>query len=97
MFKSVCFDWDYVFVGGDEFSDVCVWCHEAYDSNVFHVFDFIVIFLFYGEEEFVVFAAVERCYARNDVEFLSNIDGLLVHWDAIFEDAAAYVRVFAKM
>jgi hypothetical protein len=97
MFKSLCFDWDYVFVVGDEFSDVDIWCHETNDSHVFHILYFLVVFLFYGEEKLIVFASVECSYAWDDVEFLSDVDGFLMHWDTVFKDAAAYFRVFAKM
>ena len=91
MSEALCLDRNLVLVVGDEVGLTFVGGHKTYDTHIVHILNFVIIRLFYGEEEFVVFATVECGNAWYDVEVLGGLYCLLVHRDTFFVNGAAHL------
>lgn len=76
-------------VVGDEVAAGVGFGHVTDDGNVFDGFDFLVIFLFHSEEEFVILTAVECDGGGHDLQFAEGLEGEGIDGGFVFVDGAA--------
>ena len=87
------FEGEFLAVAGDESATELFFGDVADDFHVLDGGDAVVLGEGYGEEELVVFAAVEGTSRDVHVELFGSHSGLVVEWDAFFVDAAAHVAL----
>ena len=89
VFESLRPQLNLLVVVGDEVAARILLLHIADDRHILNFFHLLVIALFYGEEKFIVLAAVEGDGCGDDFQALQGVEGELVDGGFVLEDGAS--------